>query len=364
MKSVVFLFVFLFSSVVAFCNTDTTATPTPPFSENFKVLKNGTESKVDSVVEKNSEIFIYIDGGKTPVKKNNKKFRNTPTPTPDPDSLIVKFEEKEDSSTVITAGTNSDTPWWFYVLSALGIGFIGFALFKASSNGTKDSSKTEPSNPSSDTTTPSAPSPETDDRFTPAVSPDHAPAFPNMPSRENLNVAALPQLMQRAYANTPNFLRNNGVITDVSDVKIGKLNGRFSMEHADGSVSTQNFNNELGFRAKARLSNGKSMIVYSRFSCMNNVRGIEVAEISEMPTFQEEEKSETNGRETVTTVYQPEPVPTEIQEVQSAPESSTTTPANIVVDTLPTEADPTVTVEIDGRSVTAPLSVINMLLKK
>lgn len=378
MKTIVFVLSFFFSmSVVALCDTDTTSTPSSMFSENLKILRNGTESKIDSVVEKNSEIFIYIDGNKTPVKKN-KKNRVNPAPTPVPDSVVVKHKDKIDSaSTIITAGTSSDLPWWVYVLTTLGVGgLVAFALFKAKDNSsnptTPETGNDAPAPVTSSPTTPTTPTTsETDNRFVPAIDPNHAPAFENMPAFENFNSDALPEMLQRAYARQSTG--NLGLISEVLESKFGRLNGRFTMQHADGTSSVQHFENERGVKSLVRFTSGQTATVYSRFSCLNNIRGLQVAEIENVPTFTEESKVEISGTQTVTTEFHPESVPTEITEIQeNTPESPTESPElikdspSVKIDSLPTETvvDPTVTVEIDGRSVTAPLSVINLLLKK
>jgi len=291
-----------------------------PFSDNLKIFRNGHEATVDSIVSNGDENLIYVDGFKTPVKKIKKSYTSpTPTPTPIDSTRIVQQKPESIDASVTVKKSNI----WWSITPLIILGLVGVAIILLSIFGLKkkNSKNSEPSNSTlaaetnfaqsrnSRHSTPTTPTLLQEDnrmRIVNTVDPNYAPAYANMPKRNNLNPAALPSMLITAYTNQPVFINQYGAIAEVKNIRHGYLNGEFTMQHADGSVSRQKFVDEPGVRAKVTLKSGKTMFVYSRYSCLNDVRGIKIAEVLVQPTFTPETEVKVGKKATTTTVYRPE----------------------------------------------------------
>lgn len=385
MRKLLFIVAFLFVGV-SFADSDSLGVNSSKDNPNYKIVNGiGKESKIDSVVRTEEEVLIYIDGVKTPVIQKDTKIYPVPVPvpTPNPNDTISSDTSSVSGSTKAVATKNSSVGglgFLPFLLGLLGIGFLAAGIITGKKK--EDGNNASEAVASENTLNPTGPTtaPVPDNRFVPVVDPDHAPAYPNMPSREELNPVALPNMLRSAYSRQ-NISNELGIITQVLETKFGRLNGRFTMEHADGTRSVQEFQNEPGVKARVRFSNGIEATVYSRYSCLNNLRALQVAEISQQPTFVEEPRVEVTNNTTTTTEFQPEPVPSEIVEVPTpeaapavetpavpVPVTEVTTAPPAVPDEpapMPTLADddPITTVTINGKEISAPLSVVKELLK-
>lgn len=388
MRKLLFIVAFLFVGV-SFADSDSLGVNSSKDKPNYKIVNGiGKESKIDSVVRTEEEVLIYIDGVKTPVIQKDTKIYPVPVPVPSPSPVdtTTKDTNSVSGSTKVVTTKNASVMGGLgflpFLLGLLGIGFLAAGIVagkkkedESGDNGTSEAVASGSTTNPVPATTPPTP----DNRFVPAIDADYAPAYRTGSS--SIRREEVPVLVERAYGNTPNFVSQHGNVSNVRDVKFGKLNGRFRMEHSDGNVSVQQFDNEPGFKATATLEGGQNVFIYSRFGCMNNVRALRLAEVSEEPTFTETTE-ETVGSATVTTQFQPEPVPTEIVEVPApvveTPEvPAVTVPAPEVVpapavpaevqtsepESVPSDDDPVVTAEINGVKITARLSALKQLIK-
>lgn len=392
MRKLLFIVAFLFVGV-SFADSDSLDVNSSKDNPNYKIVNGiGKESKIDSVVRTEEEVLIYIDGVKTPVIQKDAKIYPVPVPVPSPspkDTISSDTSSVSGSTKAVTtknASVIEGLGFLPFLLGLFGIGFLAAGIIsgknKESKSGDGDGTS-EAVAPDNNTPNPADPvtvAPVPENRFVPAIDADYAPAYRT--GNTSISRGEVPELVERAYSNTPNFVSQHGNVSNVRDVKFGKLNGRFRMEHSDGNVSVQQFNNEPGFKATATLEGGLNVFIYSRFGCMNNVKALRLAEVSEEPTFTETTE-ETVGSATVTTEFQPEPVPSEIVEVPTpeAPAPAVETPVPVAevatassavpaeeLTTAPepiatTDDDPVVTATINGKQVTARLSTVKEFLK-
>ena len=312
------LLVTLFSACV-FASDCATAPRTD--STKISIKRNGHESKIDSIVYHENETLIYIDGIKSPV--NNSSV----TTTNQSPSQRTPNHKKNEKASVDTSKSAHANPLHkannsLVLIALIFLGLIGIVLFTIGVLGIvskkksgKDKSfirdngeKNNASDFSSSRTTPVLLREDNRMTLSPVVDVDYAPAYSKMPTRQQLIPAALPSMIITAYANQPHFLRQYGVIAEVKNIRHGYLNGEFMMQHADGSISRQKFTNEPGFRAKVTLKNGDSMYIYSRYSCLNDVRGVQLTEVLNQPTFTQESSVKSSKNATTTTIYNPENV--------------------------------------------------------
>jgi hypothetical protein len=384
MRALIFSFIFIVFAGVTFASVDSSGV-----GNNLKVMKEGKESKIDSVYRTDDEVIIYIDGVKIPAIQTREVVKPFPLPILKPAPVIKDSSSKSDTLVSVLPGAqvikkasvNGGIPFLYYVIGLLVLGLIGANIYTKNKKKKSENAASEAVAPNialnpADAVVPVTTTPAPDNRFVPLVDPDHAPAYPNMPSREELNHAALPNMLRSAYSRQ-NILNELGIITQVLETKFGRINGRFTMEHADGTRSVQEFQNEPGVKAKVRFSSGVEATVYSRFSCLNNIRALQVTEISQQPTFVEESRVEVTNNTTITTEFQPEPVPSEIVEVPvvETPVVPASAPAVVTVPVVPAEVqtsepesvpsddDPVVTATINGKQVTARLSTVKEFLK-
>lgn len=310
MKQFVIIIVFAIISFFATAQANTSA-------ETFKLFGKTSLTIGKKVVQIDSLVGTVNAAGDTVIYGyfNDKVVSKSKT-TPSVKIKKLDSDRSESENDSLKGITSNNTPStasnlrWANLLLVLallffGIGLIVYAIMKKSSPATTTSAKDENG---LKLVPPTQNQLREDNRmdFIPVVNPNHAPAYPNMPSRQELNSASLPSMVMTAYTNLPNFVRDYGVISQITNIKHGVLNGRFSMEHADGTVSTQEFKDEPGFRAKAKLANGKTMLIYSRYSCLNNVRAIKIAEVIEQPSFTPETEVKTTKSSITTTTYHPE----------------------------------------------------------
>ncbi len=391
MRTILFIIVILSTGVI-FASEDSLSVGNTDTTDNYVIIKEGKASVIDSVVRTEEEIVIFIDGIKIPAIQSRETVKPFPLPLPKfPAPAIKDSNSKSDTlvsvlpgvKAVKKASVNGGIPFLYYIIGLLVLGLIGAILYtkkKEDENGDNGTSEAVASGSTTNPVVPATTTPEPENRFVPAIDADYAPAYRT--GNTSISRGEVPELVERAYSNTPNFVSQHGNVSNVRDVKFGKLNGRFRMEHSDGNVSVQQFNNEPGFKATATLEGGLNVFIYSRFGCMNNVRALRLAEVSEEPTFTETTE-ETVGSATVTTQFQPEPVPSEITEIPvlvpvvetpAVPVPEVPVPVAEVVTAPPavpaepapiatTDDDPVVTAEINGVKITARLSALKQLIK-
>lgn len=360
MRSMVVMIVMLLSFSLFAADTTTAIHAS---ADSISVVKKGIETKIDSIKRVNQQTLIYIDGIAQVQQFPNKNWK-APMPP-----ILQDTTDKVDTSKSVTASVKKSTKKFstadYAKLGLAGImGPIGLFLFALGI--VQASKKKDPKNSST---------PVVEDRFVPAIDPDHAPAYRS--GANTIRRDELPELVEAAYKNSPNFVSEHGNISNIRDIKFGKLNGMFRMEHADGNVSVQEFRNEPGFKATATLEeNGTDVFLYSRFGCMNNVKGLRLTEISEQPTFTES-KEENIGDTTIINESTPEMVPTLIEEVHTAeeptPELPVETPASeptpvpeppVVEEAPASEPTSKITVTFKGLIITGTPDDIAECIKK